>query len=43
MKRRELLEHLVSHGCALLREGGSHSIWVNATTGRVDSIDLNRV
>lgn len=24
MKRRELLRHLVDHGCHLLREGGDH-------------------
>jgi len=29
MKRRELLRHLNSHGCALLREGGNHSWWSN--------------
>ena len=29
MKRRDLLRHLSSHGCVLLREGGSHSWWHN--------------
>jgi mRNA interferase HicA len=29
MKRSELLRHLRSHGCELLREGGSHSWWWN--------------
>jgi mRNA interferase HicA len=29
MKRRELLRHLNSHGCALLREGANHSWWLN--------------
>jgi mRNA interferase HicA len=29
MKRRDLLRHLSSHGCALLREGGNHSWWHN--------------
>lgn len=32
MKRRDLLRHLEEHGCRLLREGGSHSIWENETT-----------
>ncbi|MGI8469047.1 MAG: type II toxin-antitoxin system HicA family toxin [Pyrinomonadaceae bacterium] len=29
MKRKELIRHLHSHGCKLLREGGSHSWWHN--------------
>jgi mRNA interferase HicA len=29
MKRRALLRHLQEHGCVLVREGGSHSIWGN--------------
>jgi mRNA interferase HicA len=29
MKRRDLLRHLTSHGCSLLREGGNHSWWHN--------------
>jgi len=29
MKRRKLLQHLQQHGCALLREGGNHSWWLN--------------
>ncbi|MGH9820097.1 MAG: type II toxin-antitoxin system HicA family toxin, partial [Pyrinomonadaceae bacterium] len=32
MKRRDLVRHLESNGCRLLREGGSHSIWENTTT-----------
>jgi mRNA interferase HicA len=27
MKRRELLSHLTTHGCVLLREGSRHSWW----------------
>jgi len=27
MKRKELIRYLHSHGCELLREGGSHSWW----------------
>jgi predicted RNA binding protein YcfA (HicA-like mRNA interferase family) len=33
MKRRDLLRHLSQHGCLLLREGGSHSIWINSQNG----------
>ena len=29
MKRRDLIQHLESHGCELLREGGRHSWWHN--------------
>ena len=29
MKRRDLLRHLLGHGCILLREGGRHSWWGN--------------
>ncbi|MGD9563747.1 MAG: type II toxin-antitoxin system HicA family toxin [Pyrinomonadaceae bacterium] len=32
MKRRDLIRHLEVHGCRLVREGGSHSIWQNANT-----------
>ena len=38
MKRRELLAHLQQHGCLLLREGASHSIWRNPTTGRKEAV-----
>jgi mRNA interferase HicA len=34
MKRRDLIRHLESHGCRLLREGGSHSIWENPKTSK---------
>jgi mRNA interferase HicA len=29
MKRRKLLQHLERHGCALIREGGRHTIYGN--------------
>ena len=38
MKRRELLGHLQSPGCLPLREGGSHSIWINPRTSRKEAI-----
>ncbi len=38
MNRRALLSHLLAHGCTPLREGGSHSIWVNPVTGRKEAI-----
>jgi mRNA interferase HicA len=38
MKRRELVSHLQQHGCQLLREGSSHSIWTNPATGRKEAL-----
>ena len=38
MKRRDLLRHLSSHGCALLREGGSHSWWHNMVLNRRSAV-----
>ncbi|PYS86495.1 MAG: addiction module toxin, HicA family [Acidobacteria bacterium] len=38
MKRRDLLRHLVSCGCRLFREGGSHSIWENPRTKKRTAI-----
>jgi len=29
VKRRDLIRHLLRHGCELLREGGNHSVYVN--------------
>ena len=51
MKRRRLLEHLRSHGCEQLREGGRHSWWHNPALNRrtaiprhseIDAISLAR-
>ena len=38
MKRRALLRHLAQHGCAFLREGGNHTVYVNRTAKRVSTI-----
>jgi predicted RNA binding protein YcfA (HicA-like mRNA interferase family) len=38
MKRRDLIRHLEAHGCVLLREGGSHSVYVNRLTGKVSVV-----
>ena len=29
MKRRNLVKHLIKHGCVLLREGGKYSVFQN--------------
>ena len=38
MKRRDLLKHLKSHGCILLREGGRHSWWHNPDLNKRSAI-----
>jgi mRNA interferase HicA len=38
VKRGKLLRHLRRHGCYLKREGGSHSLWANSTTGAVEAV-----
>ena len=42
MKRRDLIRHLEAHGCVLLREGGSHSVYVNRLTGKVSTVPRHR-
>jgi mRNA interferase HicA len=42
VKRVDLVRHLEAHGCRLLREGGSHSIFVNATTRKVSCVPRHR-
>ena len=38
MKRNALLRHLRRYGCALKREGRSHSLWTNPQTGQLEAI-----
>jgi len=38
VKRTRLLQHLQRHGCALKREGGSHSIWRNPKSNEIQAI-----
>lgn len=33
MKRRDLIRHLASRGCVLVREGHSHTIFGNSANG----------
>ena len=42
MKRRDLLQHLEAHGCQLLREGGSHTVYVNRQARKATSIPRHR-
>ncbi|MEP7227388.1 MAG: type II toxin-antitoxin system HicA family toxin [Gemmatimonadales bacterium] len=42
MKRLDLIRHLEAHGCELLREGGSHSVYVNRPRGRTSTVPRHR-
>ena len=37
MNRGDLIRHLESHGCYLLREGGKHSIYINPANNQTTS------
>jgi predicted RNA binding protein YcfA (HicA-like mRNA interferase family) len=37
MKRIDLIAHLEKHGCQFLREGHSHTIYVNRAERKVSS------
>ena len=38
MKREALLRHLRHYGCYLKREGRSHSLWMNPSTGEIETL-----
>jgi len=42
VKRQELLRHLRRHGCELLREGGSHSVYVNRAALKTSTVPRHR-
>jgi mRNA interferase HicA len=42
VKRKDLLKHLRAQGCELLREGRSHSVWVNRAPQQQASIPRHR-
>jgi len=42
MKRLELVRHLEGHGCRLLREGGSHSVYVNPVARKTSTVPRHR-
>ena len=42
MKRRDLIRHLTLHGCALLREGARHSVYVNRVTRKTSTVPRHR-
>ena len=42
MKRIDLIRHLERHGAELLREGGSHSVYVKRSAGKISTIPRHR-
>ena len=42
MKCRDLIHHLEQHGCALLREGAKHSVYVNGVVGKSSTVPRHR-
>ena len=42
MKRLDLIRHLERNGCAFLREGGNHTIYVNRLKKKVSSVPRHR-
>ena len=42
MKRLDLIRHLERNGCQFLREGGSHTIYVNRVKKKVSSVPRHR-
>ena len=42
MKRIDLVRHLESHGCEFLREGGSHSVYVNREARTSSTVPRHR-
>lgn len=42
MKRLDLIRHLERFGCQLLREGGSHSVYVNRVAGKATTVPRHR-
>ena len=42
MKLNALLKHLRRHGCHLKREGRSHALWTNPTTGATEAVPRHK-
>lgn len=42
MKMHELVRHLESHGCYLLRDRGKHSIYVNPANNQTSAVPRKR-
>lgn len=42
MKRLDLIRHVESFGCLLLREGGCHSVYYNPENNEISAIPRHR-
>ena len=42
MKRLDLIRHLEKRGCAMLREGGHHTVYVNRAEMKVATVPRHR-
>ena len=42
MKRADLVRHLERNGCALLREGAKHSVFVNRARNKSSTVPRHR-
>ncbi len=42
MKRIDLLHHFETHGCRFVREGGSHTVYINPVARKVTAIPRHR-
>jgi mRNA interferase HicA len=42
MKRRDVVAHLQKYGCRLLREGASHSVFMNGGTRATSTVPRHR-
>jgi mRNA interferase HicA len=42
MKRLDLIHHLETNGCELLREGGHHTVYINRTAQKSSAIPRHR-
>jgi predicted RNA binding protein YcfA (HicA-like mRNA interferase family) len=42
MKRQELIRHLESNRCHLMREGGKHSLYVNLENRQTSAVPRHR-
>ncbi|RLS30108.1 MAG: type II toxin-antitoxin system HicA family toxin [Planctomycetota bacterium] len=42
MKRVDLIRHLESQGCQLLREGGNHSLYFNPINNQTSAVPRHR-
>ena len=42
MKLRDLERHLRGQGCVFYREGGGHTVWLNAANRKITSVPRHR-